>query len=111
MKLYLGGAEIDEHAMFESGGSEVAQNLRGMFIGKRADGFELNNEFTVDHEVGSELTQDASVFVPDTKRNLLLNLERLIVQAVSKRIFIDLFVVAVAQESMRFEGGLSDDVG
>ena len=69
--------------MFDVGGAEVTQNLGGVFVGESADGFEFNDELVVDHEVGEEVSEQATVFVEDLDGVLLIDFESLFAEAVA----------------------------
>ncbi len=107
----LGGAEVDQHGVFSAGGAEVAEDLGGVVVVEGAAGFEFDDEIVVYDEVGEELAEEAAVLVVDVDGDLLVDLLTKFSKAVAEGVFVYLFVVSVAEETVGVEGGLADDVG
>jgi hypothetical protein len=111
VKLDAWGTEVNEHAVFESRGSQVAQDLSGVFVNQGADGLELNNELRIDEQISQELAQETSVLVVNVDRNLLVDREALFAQAVAEGVFVDFLIMSMTEEGMSFERRLTNDVG
>jgi len=69
----LGGAEIDEHAVLQARGAEVAENLGGVVVVQGAHGFKFDDGFAVYEEVGEEFAQQTAILVEDIDRVLLVD--------------------------------------
>jgi hypothetical protein len=103
-----GGAEIDQQAVFDAGGAEVAEELGDVFVVEGADGFEFDDELLLNEEVGEEFTEQSAVFGEDVERMLLNREESLFAEAMRETVFVDFFGVPVTEVAVEGEAGFAD---
>ena len=102
--------EVDQQAVFESGGFEVAEGLRHVLVQDFAHCFELYNESSVHEQIGVILTDARAVFIKNIQGELLFDCKANFAQSMSQRIFVYLFHMAVAMIEVDVIGGLANYV-
>ena len=73
LDLEFVAAEIDEQAVLQAGGFQIAEDLGHVFVNYLTDSFEFDDEPAVHKEVGIVFAQQGAVFIIDLERVLLLD--------------------------------------
>jgi hypothetical protein len=96
----LATAEVDEQAMLDSIGAEVAENLRDVFVVEGFHCFDFDEQCFVDKQVGPEIAKNGSVLVLDGERKLGLHDDLLFAQPVQQRVLVNFLDMPVPVMAM-----------
>ena len=93
-------AEVDEQSIFDSGGFQITQDLRGVFVRAGSAGFQFNDQSAFDEQVGEILAQQRPVFIINIQWMLSLNVKAGFAQPIRQGVFVDLLQVAMPMIDM-----------
>ncbi len=96
--------------MSETCGFEIPKKLRGVLWSKSLCGLELQDNVSVDTEVGKVFPYQGSILVEDLERHLLFNLYALFPQPMSQSVFVHFFKMTVSVVNMYSIGRLANGV-
>ena len=103
-------AKVDEQAVLDAGGFQIADYLRHMLINDGFDGFEFDDEAVFDKEIGKVLADDGSIFVVNRDGMLLFHVEAELPKPVSEGVLINLLQMAVSMVLMDGVSRFADQV-
>ena len=81
--------------MLNSGAAQVAEQLGGMLVSQSLAGFQLDNQFTEDKQVGKIITKHGSVLIEHLQGVLLLDLNTRLAKPVGQPVLINFFQMPV----------------
>ena len=81
-----------------------------MLVGDGAHGFQFHDQFSLNKKVREVVAQREPVFIEDLEWKLLVDLQSLLSQPMRKRIFVNLFEMAVPVVFVNGKTGLSHDI-
>jgi len=87
--------------MLQVRGTKIAEELSNMFVGQSATGLELDQQASLDEEIGEEFAQKRTIFVKDIERMLLDHVDRLFAQTVRESILMHFLRLAMAEVAMQ----------
>lgn len=94
--------------MLDVGGFQVTEDLSLVFRRQRPGCFQLNDELSINQEVGQVFAQQRAVFVRHLDAVLLLHVQAPLPQAMRQGVFIDFFEMTMRMVNMNVVGGLPD---
>jgi len=108
--LQFGCTEVNEQAMLHPHRSEIAEQLSHVLVNQRPAGLQLDDQASIGDEIGVKFAQYGTILVEDAQWMLLIHLNALLAQAMSKSILVDFFEVAMAEMAMQRETGFANQV-
>src|SRR5262249_31652743 len=110
LDLQLCGAEVDEEAVFDPAGAQVAEQLRHVVVVQGFARLQLHDQATLHEQVGEILAEHGAVLIVDQQLVLRLDVQPSLAQAVSQPVLVHLLKVPVPQIPVQREARLTDQV-
>ena len=96
--------------MLNAGRAQIAKDLGHVFVRQGLGSLELDDEAVLHEQVGIVIPNQRPILVINFERMLLLDVQTQLPEAVSQRVFIYLFQVAVLVIAVNREPRLSDHI-
>jgi len=103
-------AKVHEQAVFDAGGTEVAQELSNVFVGKRLHRLQFHDQAVVHEQIGEVFADESAILIVNGQRVLLLHVQAQFAEPVGQGVFIDLFQVAMFVIAVNRERGFPHGV-
>ena len=96
--------------MFNSCGSQVAENLGDVFFRDCFTGFKFDDEHAFDEQVGEVVAKRRSIFVEYDDRYLLFNTNALLAKAMSEAVLVNFLQMTAAVILAEVKASLTNNV-
>ena len=100
--------EVHQQPVLQSGGSEIAEQLRDVCSGDDPARFDLNDENSLDQQVGEVVAEQHTVLIPDWYRSLGDHVETCRLQPVGQSSLVDFLQMSVGVVAVQLVGGEAD---
>ena len=106
----FGGTEVDEQAMFDPCGSQIAEDLGDVFVSDRSTGFEYDDVRALNEQIGEVVAKRRTVFVEYCDRDLLLDADPLFAKAMSEAVLVDFLQMSATVLLAEVKASLANEV-